>query len=1710
MDEDRERDLQALDTEIVKLQKSTRTTVPAMLPLHDILRQKFRWYYKWSLWPFSKVVHALILLLFVGYIGLIFYHFSFSGPGKTMAASDVDFAPNAAGDSTQWTANGSLGCGATNWCVTTTNDTTTSYVSAAVGVSLTDLYNLSDSTQNGPINSVTVYFVASTGTTAGLTISPVIKENGTTTVGTAQGSISAYPSFTVYDPKTWTTKPSNGAAWTWTDINNLQAGVQNGATGGPAYVTQVYADVNYSPGITISGNIYQSGSESTLDTTAYTIAASTANGAPYTTTAAAGSYSLTVPGTAGQVIAVYIQGGAYKANTFTVTDGTTNATSVNLYDNKVAVGNNNGTGTTTNANICTQTTYPTAADNLFTCPSGNLTITTNDEFHILNGKKYDTGASSTLITQGTGILHIDTGATATITTTNSSAAGGVTITSTGTLVLASTVNFNVGGSFANSGTFTANSSTVTFNATASGYTLSGTMTGSSAFYNLTFAGSGGGWTLSNNLTATALTLTTGTLVDNGVTVTVNGSISIGGTLTSTGFWIQGAPGGNISDGTSGNAFRNLTIAGTGVTTTLTGNVYVGKYNSTTNTGLTIGAATPGTLNGGTTHYIELLTEVATNVLTINNVTMGTPLNAFILQTYTNNATLSALTLPSGFATSVVLEAYSSSIAAGGNLNFGNNNVYICSNVTGTTQPTYYVNMATYSLTTTGTLYLGWTTGNLNGKLELGTNVNHSVGGLNYSGTGTGNVLDMSVTSPNPPTITVSGDVNFTNFATVTAGTSTLVMNGATKNLIGNGQTLNSLQISGNTTATTSDVSVGGTLTVDNSKALTIDTGRTMTMNAGSTTTINGTIGANTTGLLKLVDTAGANLGVVGTLSANVQFNAHTASVTVPNRTYGGAVTFLNDSGSAYNATLSAGTHTYSSTFTVSTTGAGGLTVSGTNNPTVNITGDVTFTQSSSGGPSITMYSGASPNPWAITGNLTLANGSINLGSVTTTVSGDVNLTSGTVTPGTSTLIMNGNGNTLTPSGQTLNNFEMANNITLGGDLTTNGYLKIDSGKTLDATNRTLNIAGDFNNAGGTLTSTNSTVNLTGAGGSTQTISGSTTFNNLSATGSSARTIKYTDGTTQIVSGTWTMTGAAEQLITLTGTSTAGWTINPTAATVDYADVSYSSNNGVVFCATHSQSTNGGNGGSTGWKITLEASCAVPTLADPTITNNNTGVSVTFNGNITDTGGVNATERGFKLYAAADNTCSSTILLNPHDNGSYGTGAFNKDSGATLSYNTNYYYTAYAINVFGLGTSSCQSFTTPVLAPTMSVSAATNNTTGISATLNGGISATNGANATERGFNYYAGLVCGGGSLGNPKDTGGSYGVASFSKDIAGLSTNTAYSYTAYAINSGGTGTSSCQSFTTPVIAPTLADPTISNNTTGTSVTFNSNITDIGGSNATERGFKLYAAADNTCSSTILMNPHDSGSYGTGVFSKDSDQPLTPNTSYNYTAYAINPGGTGTSSCQSFTTPNYPSVTVSGATGISATAATLNGNITDTGTINPTERGFKVYTDDACSSTILQNPHENGGGYSTGIYSLTTTDALSPHTDYWYTAYAINTVGTGTSNTCEKFTTIDTTITLSAQAATAVTNTSATMNGTLVSAGGVNVTRLGFNLYSNDQNCGGVPSESHQNGSYGDNTVYSLPASSLVPNTYYSYKSYGLDSGNNEVDSPTCQSFLTLA
>jgi len=100
------------------------------------------------------------------------------------------------------------------------------------------------------------------------------------------------------------------------------------------------------------------------------------------------------------------------------------------------------------------------------------------------------------------------------------------IISSGTL---STGNYDIyiGGNYSNSGTFTAGTGTVTFDAGDTGNTLTGTLSGTSAFNNLTFNNSAGAWTLGAITTDVGgnLTVTSGALTAPSTTLTISGNFT---------------------------------------------------------------------------------------------------------------------------------------------------------------------------------------------------------------------------------------------------------------------------------------------------------------------------------------------------------------------------------------------------------------------------------------------------------------------------------------------------------------------------------------------------------------------------------------------------------------------------------------------------------------------------------------------------------------------------------------------------------------------------------------------------------------------------------------------------------------------------------------------------------------------------------------------------------------------------------------------------------------------------------------------------------------------------------------------------------------------------------------------------------------------------------------------------------------------------------
>ncbi|MCL5410294.1 MAG: hypothetical protein M1324_00350, partial [Patescibacteria group bacterium] len=63
-----------LERKIMQVQMSTRTLFKQFTPIHDWLRLHLRLYYIWSLKPYSRIVHWVILFLYI-----LSLPFTFSG-----------------------------------------------------------------------------------------------------------------------------------------------------------------------------------------------------------------------------------------------------------------------------------------------------------------------------------------------------------------------------------------------------------------------------------------------------------------------------------------------------------------------------------------------------------------------------------------------------------------------------------------------------------------------------------------------------------------------------------------------------------------------------------------------------------------------------------------------------------------------------------------------------------------------------------------------------------------------------------------------------------------------------------------------------------------------------------------------------------------------------------------------------------------------------------------------------------------------------------------------------------------------------------------------------------------------------------------------------------------------------------------------------------------------------------------------------------------------------------------------------------------------------------------------------------------------------------------------------------------------------------------------------------------------------------------------
>ena len=229
---------------------------------------------------------------------------------------------------------------------------------------------------------------------------------------------------------------------------------------------------------------------------------------------------------------------------------------------------------------------------------------------------------------------------------------------------------------------------------------------------------------------------------------------------------------------------------------------------------------------------------------------------------------------------------------------------------------------------------------------------------------------------------------------------------------------------------------------------------------------------------------------------------------------------------------------------------------------------------------------------------------------------------------------------------------------------------------------------------------------------------------------------------------------------------------------------------------------------------------IPTVPPTVQTDDATSIDreqATLNGQITDTGGEDADERGFDWGEEP-----GVYTEQWTEQGTYGTGAFNHQI-TGLDPNKTYYFRAKAHNSAGWAYGSELSFTTdPMAAPTVQTDPATV-VSDDGAVLNGDITDTGGEDADERGFDW-----------GEEPDVyteqwteQGTYGTGAFNHQISGLDPNTQYYFRAKAHNDQGSSYGEERLFTTNPSTPACSTSEASQ-LFDDRATLNGNVTDDGG------------------------------------------------------------------------------------------------------------------------------------------------------------------------------------------------------------------------------------------------------------------------------------------
>jgi hypothetical protein len=230
--------------------------------------------------------------------------------------------------------------------------------------------------------------------------------------------------------------------------------------------------------------------------------------------------------------------------------------------------------------------------------------------------------------------------------------------------------------------------------------------------------------------------------------------------------------------------------------------------------------------------------------------------------------------------------------------------------------------------------------------------------------------------------------------------------------------------------------------------------------------------------------------------------------------------------------------------------------------------------------------------------------------------------------------------------------------------------------------------------------------------------------------------------------------------------------------------------------------------------------------------------------------------------------------------------------------------------------------------------------------------------------------------------------------------------------------------------------------------------------------------------------------GMGAYTVDLSG-LIPGRMYHVRAYATTAAGTAFGQSLTLQTRALavPAPVTLSATGLSAFGAQMRGELPDTSTggLAVSSRGFRWSAASGFAPAAgqdLASQASAGTGYSAQL------TGLSPSTNYYYRAYAVNALGTGYGQELSFSTGNQPLATVQTQAASSITQTQALVAGAVMADAGSAVSERGF-CYST-QNSPSITSDTIRAGS-GLGT-FNGTLRNLTPNTTYYFRSYAVNGG----------------